>query len=303
MSHWGDVACTQAFGPVRRPRAPRPCDWRGAPGGGQRVRRHRVRGCRRVIALRANSADTARRAARSLACGSSRWVLLARDPSARCFSDLRADVVRIDRPVGDEEVFFGDPRAAVMAGGQRSIAPDRVDPNVDGLGLFVVEENMAGFTQGAEAREGPSPGPGHRPASLRRRLRDCRKRAREGGRAGVLHHLMPNSSPRDGCVRRRRGRASASDHAQLRACPECIRQADWSFEANRFARAGCRRTSASRGSSSTAPWLPTMPASFSDADAAGARFWSTELQFRVIDRFLQPHRGYAHMEEHEIAHI
>jgi alkylation response protein AidB-like acyl-CoA dehydrogenase len=101
-----------------------------------------------VIALRANSADTACRAARSLACGSSRWVLLARDPSARCFSDLRADLVRIDRPVGDEEVFSGDPPAAVMAGGQRSIAPDRVDPNVDGLGLFVVGENMTGFTQG-----------------------------------------------------------------------------------------------------------------------------------------------------------
>ena len=56
--------------------------------------------------------------------------------------------MRIDRPVGDEEVFFGDPRAAVMAGSKRSIAHDRVDPNVDGLGLFVVEEKMAGFSQG-----------------------------------------------------------------------------------------------------------------------------------------------------------
>jgi acyl-CoA dehydrogenase len=41
----------------------------------------------------------------------------------------------------------------------------------------------------------------------------------------------------------------------------------------------------------------------SPEDAAGAKFWTTELQFRVIDLGLQLHGGYGYMEEYEIARM
>jgi alkylation response protein AidB-like acyl-CoA dehydrogenase len=40
-----------------------------------------------------------------------------------------------------------------------------------------------------------------------------------------------------------------------------------------------------------------------DAEAAAAKFWTTELQFRVIDGCVQLHGGYGYMEEYEIARM
>jgi acyl-CoA dehydrogenase len=37
------------------------------------------------------------------------------------------------------------------------------------------------------------------------------------------------------------------------------------------------------------------------AEAAGAKFWTTELEFRVVDRCLQLHGGYGYMDEYEIS--
>ncbi|NKQ58052.1 acyl-CoA dehydrogenase [Amycolatopsis sp. K13G38] len=37
------------------------------------------------------------------------------------------------------------------------------------------------------------------------------------------------------------------------------------------------------------------------AEAAGAKYWATELEWRVVDRCLQLHGGYGYMEEYEIA--
>jgi acyl-CoA dehydrogenase len=42
-------------------------------------------------------------------------------------------------------------------------------------------------------------------------------------------------------------------------------------------------------------------AGLTDAEAAGAKFWATELEFRVLDSCLQLHGGYGYMEEYEIA--
>ena len=39
----------------------------------------------------------------------------------------------------------------------------------------------------------------------------------------------------------------------------------------------------------------------SDAEAAGVKFWATELQWCVLDRCLQLHGGYGYMNEYEIA--
>jgi alkylation response protein AidB-like acyl-CoA dehydrogenase len=37
------------------------------------------------------------------------------------------------------------------------------------------------------------------------------------------------------------------------------------------------------------------------ADAAGAKFWTTELEFEALDTCLQLHGGYGYMEEYEVA--
>jgi alkylation response protein AidB-like acyl-CoA dehydrogenase len=37
--------------------------------------------------------------------------------------------------------------------------------------------------------------------------------------------------------------------------------------------------------------------------AAGAKYWTTELEFRVVDLGLQLHGGYGYMEEYEIARM
>jgi alkylation response protein AidB-like acyl-CoA dehydrogenase len=39
----------------------------------------------------------------------------------------------------------------------------------------------------------------------------------------------------------------------------------------------------------------------SAAEAAGAKYWATELEWRVMDRCLQLHGGYGYMDEYEIA--
>ncbi len=39
------------------------------------------------------------------------------------------------------------------------------------------------------------------------------------------------------------------------------------------------------------------------ADAAGAKYWTTELQWRVVDRCLQLFGGYGYMEEYPITRI
>lgn len=39
----------------------------------------------------------------------------------------------------------------------------------------------------------------------------------------------------------------------------------------------------------------------SDAEAAGAKYWATELEWRVVDHCLQLHGGYGYMNEYEIA--
>ncbi|HEY2716673.1 MAG TPA: acyl-CoA dehydrogenase family protein [Solirubrobacterales bacterium] len=41
----------------------------------------------------------------------------------------------------------------------------------------------------------------------------------------------------------------------------------------------------------------------SDAEAAGAKAWTTELQFEVLDRCLQLHGGYGYMDEYEISRL
>ncbi len=74
-----------------------------------------------------------------------------------------------------------------------------------------------------------------------------------------------------------------------------------SFQANRFALAElATETSFARTHVDRCIELHS-DRMLSDADAAAAKFWTTELEFRVVDRCLQLHGGYGYMEEYEIA--
>jgi alkylation response protein AidB-like acyl-CoA dehydrogenase len=46
-----------------------------------------------------------------------------------------------------------------------------------------------------------------------------------------------------------------------------------------------------------------LDGALSGEDAAGAKLWTTEMQFRVVDRCVQLHGGYGYMEEYAIARM
>jgi acyl-CoA dehydrogenase len=42
---------------------------------------------------------------------------------------------------------------------------------------------------------------------------------------------------------------------------------------------------------------------FSDTEAAGAKWWTTEVQWKILDRCLQMFGGYGYINEYEIARL
>ena len=98
--------------------------------------------------------------------------------------------------------------------------------------------------------------------------------------------------------------AGAGDHARVRprtATPSASRSAPSRPTASPWPR--LRRRCRSRASTSTAACPAGRGRADAAEDAAGAKYWTTELQFKVIDLGLQLHGGYGYMEEYEIARM
>jgi acyl-CoA dehydrogenase len=76
-----------------------------------------------------------------------------------------------------------------------------------------------------------------------------------------------------------------------------------SFQANRFALAELSTELQVARSHVDRCLLATTTGELTAVEAAGAKFWTTELEFKVIDRCLQLHGGYGYMEEYEIARM
>jgi acyl-CoA dehydrogenase len=76
-----------------------------------------------------------------------------------------------------------------------------------------------------------------------------------------------------------------------------------SFQANRFALAEATTEVAIARTYVDRCIGAHVAGELTPAEAAGAKFWSSELQFRVIDLCLQLHGGYGYMEEYEIARM
>jgi alkylation response protein AidB-like acyl-CoA dehydrogenase len=76
-----------------------------------------------------------------------------------------------------------------------------------------------------------------------------------------------------------------------------------SFQANRFSLAEASTEVAIARTYVDRCIAAQVAGELTPEEAAGAKFWTTELQFKVIDLGLQLHGGYGYMEEYEIARM
>jgi alkylation response protein AidB-like acyl-CoA dehydrogenase len=172
----------------------------------------------------------------------------------------------------------------------------------EGLGLFVVEEGLAGFERG-------------------RKLDKIGRRAQDTGELFFddtpvtdddvlgelgrgLNHLMGNlaqerlSMAVTATASAERAMEIAVEYAQDR---KAFGKPIGSFQANRF-----RLAELSTKTAVTRAYIDRcieaqVAGELSDAEAAGAKFWATELEFEALDACLQIHGGYGYMEEYEVA--
>jgi alkylation response protein AidB-like acyl-CoA dehydrogenase len=176
--------------------------------------------------------------------------------------------------------------------------------NVDGMGLFVVEKDMPGFTRGRKLEK------------VGQRAQDTAELFFEGVQVPVenvlgepgrgLHYLMRNLSQErlsmavTAVAAAERALEITLDYARTR---NAFGKPIGTFQANRFTLAelatevGIARVYVDRCIEAHSA------GELSDTEAASAKFWTTELQFRVIDSCVQLHGGYGYMEEYEIARM
>jgi acyl-CoA dehydrogenase len=218
-------------------------------------------------------------------------------------SDLRG-IVTFARWINGRYLLSGS-KTFVTSGVQAELvivaAQVRRD-GVDGLGLFVVEEGAAGFQKGRKLRKIG------RPAQDTAELFFDEVEVPEENVLGEigqgLGYLIRNLAQERLSIA---VSAVASAERALELTLDYVRQRNafgrpiGSFQANRFALAelatevDIARTYVDR--CLIAHSREELP----DTIAAGAKLWTTELEFKVLDRCVQLHGGYGYMEEYEIA--
>jgi acyl-CoA dehydrogenase len=178
------------------------------------------------------------------------------------------------------------------------------EETVDGMGLFVVEKDMPGFTRGRKLEK------------VGQRAQDTAELFFEGvqvpmenvlGEPGRgLHYLMRNLSQErmsmavSAVASAERALEITLDYARTR---NAFGRPIGTFQANRFTLAEIA-TEVNIARVYVDRCIEAHSAGeLSDDEAAAAKFWTTELQFRVIDRCVQLHGGYGYMEEYEIARM
>jgi acyl-CoA dehydrogenase len=173
-----------------------------------------------------------------------------------------------------------------------------------GMSLFVVDEGMHGFSRGRKLEK------------LGRKAQDTAELFFDdvmvppenllGEEGRGLQHLMNNLAQErlsiavTAIATAERALELTLDYVRARSA---FGRPVGSFQANRFALAELA-TELSAGRVYIDRCIDAHVAGeLNDAEAAGVKFWSTELEFRVIDRCLQLHGGYGYMEEYEIARL
>jgi acyl-CoA dehydrogenase len=174
----------------------------------------------------------------------------------------------------------------------------------DGLGLFVVPADAPGFTRGRKLEK------------IGRRAQDTAELFFDDvavppedviGEPGRGLHLLMRNLPQERLSIAVTAVASAEraleitlDYVRSR---NAFGQPVGSFQANRFSLAEAATEVAVARVYVDHCIEALVAGRLTPEQAAGAKFWTTELQFRVIDLGLQLHGGYGYMEEYEIARM
>jgi alkylation response protein AidB-like acyl-CoA dehydrogenase len=220
-------------------------------------------------------------------------------------SDLRAIATKATWQ-GDHWALSGS-KTFVTSGIQADlviVAAQARREGVSGIGLFAVGADAPGFSRGRKLEK------------LGRRAQDTAELFFDavpvppadviGEPGGGLKLLMRNLPQERLSIA---VSAIASAERALAVTLEYVRDRNafgkpvGSFQANRFALAEVA-TEIKLGRVYVDHCIAAQVAgTLTPEDAAGAKFWTTELQFKVIDLGLQLHGGYGYMEEYEIARM
>jgi alkylation response protein AidB-like acyl-CoA dehydrogenase len=175
---------------------------------------------------------------------------------------------------------------------------------IDGMGLFAVPGDADGFTRGRKLEK------------IGRRAQDTAELYFDDVRVGEddvigepgrgLSLLMRNLPQERLSIA---VTAVASAERALEITLEYVRtrnafgQPVGTFQANRFALADAATEVAIARVYVDRCVEAAVEGTLTAEEAAACKFWTTELQFRVIDLGLQMHGGYGYMEEYEIARM
>lgn len=176
------------------------------------------------------------------------------------------------------------------------------EPDGGGFGLFVVEAGQDGFERGRKLEK------------IGRRAQDTAElffhdvRVRSANVLGEpgkgLRYMMANLSQErlsmavTAVASAEHALAIALDYAKER---KAFGQPIGSFQANRFTLAELATKVQIARIYIDRCIQSHCAGELSAADAAGAKFWTTELEFEALDICLQLHGGYGYIEEYEVA--
>jgi alkylation response protein AidB-like acyl-CoA dehydrogenase len=220
-------------------------------------------------------------------------------------SDLRGIAATATRR-GDGYVLSGS-KTFVTSGIQADlviVAAQVKEDGVEGMGLFVVTPEMTGFKRG-------------------RKLEKVGRRAQDTAELFFDEVLVPEENvlgePGKGLGYLMRNLPQERLSIAVMAVAGAERALDitrlyvqersafgkpiGSFQANRFALAELTTEVAIARVYVDRCLEANSVRELSAAEAAGAKFWTTDLQGRVIDTCVQLHGGYGYMEEYEIARM
>lgn len=205
----------------------------------------------------------------------------------------------------DDHYVLNGSKTFITSGIQANIVvvAARVDrEGVSGLGLFVVEESMAGFSKGRKLDK------------IGRKAQDTAElffedvivpEANVLGEAGKGMSMMMRNLPQERLSMAVTAIADAEhvlaftvDYATER---KAFGQSIGSFQANRFSLAEMATEVRVGRVYVDDCIMRQVSGELTAAEAAGAKYWATDLEWKVLDACLQLFGGYGYMNEYEIA--
>ncbi|MHB1469317.1 MAG: acyl-CoA dehydrogenase family protein [Solirubrobacteraceae bacterium] len=249
------------------------------------------------------SAEQQQRWLPAIASGEAVLAIAMSEPGAG--SDLRG--IRTTATWREDHYELSGSKTFVTSGIQADVvivaAQVRRD-GVDGLGLFLVDARSEGFTRGRKLEK------------LGRRAQDTAEIYLDGvllgpqdtiGRPGEGLRLLMANLPQErlsiavtAVASAERALALTGEYARSR---NAFGRSIASFQATRFALASLTTEVRAARAYIDSCIVSHVAGELDAAEAAGAKWLATELEFRVLDRCLQLHGGYGYMEEYAIARM